>query len=525
MSDINKSKELLRRYSVARIPFISINTIEPSRTIDALKEISEELQLPFYVHSLTKGIYDISTGKILGDDKSVAGAIDFMTEQMNRKQYLTIVLTSVPDLSTENEDSKQILALVNLANESGGMVIVLTNNSVWNQLQRQGMTIKIDLPNEDEMYAIIKEYIDDYRNEIPIEWDNTDIREAASTLAGVTRIEAENVIAALIANKCIRKSDMDEIRYAKDRLFSDISGLEKIDVDESVKDVGGLAGLRKWLDEKKELLTPEKRDELRSKGLQPPRGILLVGVPGCGKSLSAKSISANWKLPLYRLDFATVQGSYVGQSEQQLKDALTTAENVSPCILWIDEIEKGLSGATGGSGDGGVSTRMVGQFLFWMQECKKQVFVVATANDVSMLPSELLRRGRFDELFFVDLPTAEERKDILALYMRKYLNLEFSGEFADKIVELSDGFTGADLESTVRDLAYRSIANDNFVMSAENIINAFNNVVPLSQTSPEKIEAIRDWGKERAVPASGKPIGGEQIALKKSGPKTRKVLV
>ena len=318
---------------------------------------------------------------------------------------------------------------------------------------------------------------------------------------------------------------MDEVRFAKDRLFSDSSGLEKIEVDDSVKDVGGLEGLRKWLDEKKELLTPEKKDELRSKGLQPPRGILLVGVPGCGKSLSAKSISANWKLPLYRLDFATVQGSYVGQSEQQLKDALTTAENVSPCILWIDEIEKGLSGATGGAGDGGVSTRMVGQFLFWMQECKKQVFVVATANDVSMLPSELLRRGRFDELFFVDLPTADERRDILSLYMRKYLNLEFSGEFADKVVEISDGFTGADLESTVRDLAYRSIANANFILSEENIVTAFNNVVPLSQTSPEKIEAIRDWGKERAVPASGKPIGGEELIQKKSGPKTRKVLV
>lgn len=251
---------------------------------------------------------------------------------------------------------------------------------------------------------------------------------------------------------------------------------------------------------------------------------MLVGVPGCGKSLSAKSISANWKLPLYRLDFATVQGSYVGQSEQQLKDALTTAENVSPCILWIDEIEKGLSGA-GGSNDGGVSTRMVGQFLFWLQECKKQVFVVATANDVSMLPSELLRRGRFDELFFVDLPTADERRDILSLYMRKYLKLDFIGPFADKIVELTDGFTGADLESTVRDLAYRSIANSNFTLNEENMITAFNNVVPLSQTSPEKIEAIRDWGKERAVPASGKPIGGEELSQKKTGPKTRKVLV
>ena len=136
---------------------------------------------------------------------------------MKRKQYLTIILTEIPDISTENSDSKQILALVNLANETGGVVIVLTNNAVWNQLQRQGMTIKIDLPNEDEMYAIIKEYIDDYRTEIPIEWDNGDVREAASTLAGVTKIEAENVIAALIANKCIRKSDMDEIRFAKDR--------------------------------------------------------------------------------------------------------------------------------------------------------------------------------------------------------------------------------------------------------------------------------------------------------------------
>ncbi len=525
MSDIKKSKELLTRYSIARIPFIAINTIEPGRTLDMLKDVSIDLQIPFYVHTLTKGVYDLATDKNISDDKSVYGAIDYMTEQMKRKQYQTIILTEVPDLSSENSDSKQILALVNLANESSGVVIIFTNTSVWNQLQRQGMTIKIDLPNEEEMYSIIKEYIDDYRNEIPIEWDNSDIREAAATLNGVTKIEAENIIAALIANKCIHKSDMDEVRYAKDRLFSDISGLEKIDVDESVKDVGGLEGLRKWLNEKKELLTPEKKDELRAKGLQPPRGILLVGVPGCGKSLSAKSISANWKLPLYRLDFATVQGSYVGQSEQQLKDALTTAENVSPCILWIDEIEKGLSGAIGGSRDGGVSTRMVGQFLFWMQECKRQVFVVATANDVSMLPSELLRRGRFDELFFVDLPTADERREILALYMKKYLNLQFAGDFSDIIVEISDGFTGADLESSVRDLAYRSIANDNFILSAENIISAFNNVVPLSQTSPEKIESIREWGKERAVPASGRPIGEEEIVQKKNAPKTRKVLV
>lgn len=528
MSSLQTAQELLRRYTVARIPFIAINTIERARTLDILKQISEDLSLPFFVHTLSKGVYDLSTEKILNEDKSIYGAVDFMSEQMKRRQYLTLVLTEVPDLSGDNSDARQILDLVTTANESGGMIIVLTNNSIWSQLQRLGMVVKIDLPSEEEMYTIIKKYIDDYRSEIPVEWDNDDIREAASLLAGVTSIEAENVIAALIANKRIQKSDLDEIRFAKDRLFSDITGLEKIEVDDSVKDIGGLEGLKKWLDEKRLLLSPQKRDEMKVRGLQPPRGILLVGVPGCGKSLSAKSISAKWKLPLYRLDFATVQGSYVGQSEQQLKDALTTAENVSPCILWIDEIEKGLSG-TGSNNDGGVSTRMVGQFLFWLQECKKQVFVVATANDVSLLPSELLRRGRFDELFFIDLPTVEERREILALYMKKYLELDmattFDSSFTSRLLEATDGFTGADLESTVRDLAYRQIANDGLVLDEAAILTMVNNVVPLSQTSPEKIEAIRNWGKERAVPASGKPIGSEQLQEKKNAPRIRKVLV
>lgn len=523
MSDVAHSKELLRRYSIARIPFIAINTIERGRTLEILENIAEELSLTFYVHTLSKGIYDIVTKKVINDDKSIYGAIDFMSEQMKRKLNLTLILTEIPDLSSDSGDAKQILDLVTLANDVGGAVIVLTTNPIWNQLQRLGMVIKLGVPNEDEMYAIIKGYIDDYRQEFPIEWDNADIREAAALLTGITRIEAENVIAALLANSCIKKSDMDEVRFAKDRMFSDISGLERVTVDEHDQNVGGLEGLNKWLEEKKTLLIPEKRDQMKARGLKSPRGILLVGVPGCGKSLSAKSIAAKWKLPLYRLDFATVQGSYVGQSEQQLKDALTTAENVSPCVLWIDEIEKGLSGA-GGSNDGGVSTRMVGQFLFWLQECKKQVFVVATANDVSKLPSELLRRGRFDELFFVDLPTAEERREIITMYMKKYLQLDFSGDFSDEIINTTEGFTGADLESAVRELAYRELADSNFALGECDIIKTFNNVIPLSQTSPEKIEAIRDWGKEKAVPASGRPIGSEEI-LPKQKPTMRRILI
>lgn len=523
MSDTAEGRKLLFQYTKARIPFIIINTIEKDRALEVLKSVSDEIQLPFCVSSLSKGIYDLSNNRTIEDDPSFYGAIAYMSDQMRRRSNMTMILTEIPDISGDNADAKQLLATCNLANETSSEIIVISDRPVWNQLQRLGMSVCLDLPTENEMLSIISEYINDYRGQIVIEWDYADIREAASVLTGVTRIEAENIMASLIAKERILKEDLDEIRTSKDALFSDISGLEKIHVDPSDREVGGLDGLKSWLDEKKELMTPEKRDQLRKMGLRPPRGILLVGVPGCGKSLSAKSISASWKLPLYRLDFATVQGSYVGQSEQQLRDALSTAEEVSPCILWIDEIEKGLSGAAS-SNDGGVSTRMVGQFLFWLQECRKNVFVVATANDVSRLPSELLRRGRFDELFFIDLPSVRERMDILALYMRKYLQLNFTGPLAEKIVDLTEGFTGADLESTVRDLAYRQIANPNFYLDEEALLTAFNNVVPLSQTSPEKIEAIRDWGRTRAVPASGRPIGEDKIS-QKQGPKTRKVLL
>lgn len=522
MSNKMECKKQLKRYLIARIPLIVVNTIERSRILGLLQDIAEEMvkdtmidEGSFFVHTFSRGIYDIRTGDAVDEGAvSFVSALDFVADMMRtqHRDNQTLVLTEVSDISSDTSDAQRLLDVVNLAVEHGTCLIVLTNKPVWNTLQRHGLIVSLDLPGEDEMYDIVKRFIDDYRQEMPIEWGEEEMRDAAATLAGVTQIEAENVMAALVANGEIRNEDISEVRSAKNRLFSNISGLEKIDVDPDMKHVGGLQGLRNWLDEKKALLRPEKREQMRQLHLQPPRGILLVGVPGCGKSMSAKSISANWQLPLYRLDFATVQGSYVGQSEQQLKDALTTAENVSPCILWIDEIEKGLSGA-GSSNDGGVSTRMVGQFLFWLQECKKQVFVVATANDVSMLPSELLRRGRFDELFFVDLPTAEERREILALYFSKYLHARLAAvpEFTDKLVELSDGFTGADLESAVRELAYHQLADENGKLSDDDVISTFENVVPLSKTSPEKIEAIRDWGRERAVPASGRPIGAETL--------------
>ncbi|WP_432643490.1 AAA family ATPase [Acidaminococcus sp.] len=535
MSNRQEAKQLLRRYLIARIPFIVLQTIEVPRALALLKEIAEELDQEqwlgkdtFYAHTLSKGVYALCTGQTVDESaKSILGAGDFFINKLQKedRRDQTLILTEIPDLSDDNSEAQRMLDLVSLATEKYSTLVVLCHRPVWNNLQRHGLIVTLDMPDEKEMYQVIHDQMEGNRDAVDIQWDEEDMREAAATLAGVTKIEAENVLSALLAKGTVTKADMAEVRNAKNRLFSNISGLEKITVDPTMKKVGGLKGLQAWLDEKKELLKPEKKELMRKLHLQPPRGILLVGVPGCGKSLSAKAIAANWELPLYRLDFATVQGSYVGQSERQLRDALATAENVSPCILWIDEIEKGLSGA-GSSNDGGVSTRMVGQFLFWLQECRKAVFVVATANDVSMLPSELLRRGRFDELFFVDLPTEEEREDILHLYFQRYLQVDIHSneEFAGQLVALTDGFTGADLESAVRELAYRKVAEPDHELTKGEILSLFQNVVPLSQTSPEKINAIRNWGKERAVPASGRPIGEEKLPAH-TGSLVRRVLV
>lgn len=507
MSNMKECVGIFRHYCQARIPLVVFDTIEVTRALEVVRTVSEELSMSgVYVHSASKGMYDLFKGNEVDEDKSFFGAVTYLTDQMKRKQQLTFVITGATGLDADNSDSRQLLSAIELAIETGGMVVIISTGSIWNQLQRTGMRLKLDFPDEKEMYHIIDDMLNNYRGQIRIDWDESDLRIAAQLLSGVSQIEAENVIASLLANQHVKKEDLDELRFVKDRLFSDISGLERITTSQRDAEVGGLSGLQNWLDERQRLLQdPTMRDVMGERHLPPPRGVLLVGVPGCGKSVSAKAIAARWKMPLYRLDFATVQGSYVGQSEAQLREALNTAEQVSPCVLWIDEIEKGLSGATGG-GDGGVSTRMVGQFLFWLQECRKLVFVVATANDVSKLPAELLRRGRFDEIFFVDLPNYEERKTIMALHYRRYVGEEISPTLVERLASKSEGFAGADLESAMRDVGYY-MATHGQRMTDDAIESMVSNIIPMSQTNPEKIEAIRQWGIERAVPASGRPIG------------------
>ncbi len=495
--DYKETSNITKQYLLARIPFISFKTVEKNRALTLICEVSKMIKIPIYVHSMSKGFYNLETKEIISDEKTIMGALDYISETLKLKQSLTFVFTDIVDIDSDTLVSRYFMDIISLAEERGSSILVITSDSVWTQLQRLGMNITLSLPTEEEILTIVNENIDFYRNQIKIDWDSNDAKDAATILSGISEVEIKNVLASLVAKGEITKQDLTDLKFAKDKLFSNINGLEKINVDTS-KTFAGLKGLYNWLMEKKELLNPTKKEEMKKRNIKPPRGILLVGVPGCGKSLSSKVIASTWNLPLYRLDFATVQGRYVGQSEQQLKEALETAEHVSPCILWIDEIEKGL--ASSGSSD--VTTKLIGQFLFWLQECEKEVFVIATANDVSKLPAELLRKGRFDEMFFVDLPGDLERRDIIKMYVDKYLKINIPENLLNELVRITNGFSGADIESSFRDISYKILANSNTPITGQFIIDTLNKVVPITKTNPESIEYIRRWGQGRCVKAN-----------------------
>jgi SpoVK/Ycf46/Vps4 family AAA+-type ATPase len=290
----------------------------------------------------------------------------------------------------------------------------------------------------------------------------------------------------------------DDIRFVRREKFAALGSdgvLELVEGERRTLDaVGGLDGLKEWLRVRGAAVGSGKAAEL---GIDPPRGVLLTGIPGCGKSFVAKTLASTWGMPLLLLDPARLYRKYVGESEQRLERALETADAMAPSVLWIDEVEKGF--ATTGDGDGGVSTRILGTFLRWLQDRPDGTFVIATANDVSALPPELLRKGRFDEIFFVDLPAEAARQAILngALRGRGHHPGDFD---LSKLVELSDGFSGAEIEAAVVGALYRAFGGD-VPLTTEELIAEIESTVPLSITRAEEVAALRAWASSRAVPA------------------------
>ena len=304
-----------------------------------------------------------------------------------------------------------------------------------------------------DISALLRGMIESNRGSgrIRVTLEDKDIERFAHAALGLTLHEAENAFArAMVRDAALTPDDIDMIYEEKRQIVGKSGILEFVKSDVRIEDVGGLGNLKRWLKKRDKSWL----DSAQKYALPAPKGVLVTGIPGCGKSLLAKAIGAAWQLPLLRLDVGRIFGSYIGQSEENLRNALRTAEAVSPSILWVDEIEKGF--AKGGEGDGGTSTRIFATFLTWMQERAKPVFVIATANDISALPPEMLRKGRFDEIFFVDLPTKRERADIFRLHMGRRLKdpaiagtVRASDEGCAKLAEATEGFIGAEIEQVV----------------------------------------------------------------------------
>ena len=492
----NETKEHLTRYLKARIPIIILNTAEKNRALRLIKEISTDLNINFSLYQMSQGIIDLKTNTHLSEDKTIMSALDYISNEIKHQENSNFILSDISDISESTMISRYLIDVIESAEKKSGIIILITNEPVWSNIQRLGINLKLSYPNESELFETINKTIAPYKTRIQIEWDENDYKNAATYLQGLSEMEAKNIISSLIVKGIIKKEDLKELKYAKQTLFNEIAGLEAVPIQEDFT-IAGLDNLKEWLYEKKTLMDPTKKEELNKRGIATPKGILLTGVPGCGKSLCSKAAASIFNIPLYRLDLATVQGQYVGQSERQLKEALDTAEYVSPCVLWIDEIEKGLN-----DNNSSVTSKMIGQFLFWLQECKKPVFVIASANSVEDLPAELIRKGRFDEIFFVDLPTLKERKELLKLYANKYLQVDIGNSYLEKLATITDGFASSDIEATIRSIAYKLIANKDLSLTEELITNELSKVVSLSKTNPEKINKIRKWGQERAIKAS-----------------------
>ncbi|HEX8813665.1 MAG TPA: AAA family ATPase, partial [Terracidiphilus sp.] len=334
---------------------------------------------------------------------------------------------------------------------------------------------------------------------LKLQLDAAGVDAMSANLRGLTEEEADRAISqALVTRYALSPETVTDVLEAKKQLLRHSGMLEFVEASENMAAVGGLENLKHWLVQRRGAW----EDSARDFGLEPPRGMIILGVQGCGKSLCARAVAGEWKLPLVKFDTAAVYDKFIGETEKRIRKVFQVAEGLAPCVLWIDELEKVFagSGPDSASADAGVSSRLLASFLSWMQDRKSPVFVAATCNNVTVLPPELIRKGRFDELFFVDLPNQTERKQIFSIQLarRKRNPAEFD---LDEVAAAAKGYSGAEIDAAVQGGLYAAYSAKK-QLSTQSLLDALKQTVPLSVTRAEEIATLRDWARTRAVPAS-----------------------
>jgi ATP-dependent 26S proteasome regulatory subunit len=423
----------------------------------------------------------------------------------NRQQgFIKDTFIVLKDVHEELSDPKVISLLRTIAentmyNEYFHCTVFIVSSKLHIPVELEHLVTLYEIPHPDvkKIVQIISEYCAD--QEIFIQAQIKD--EIALSLKGLNQFQIIQILnLAYQEGGCIDLDDKKLILQEKKQLIKKSGMLEMVSTEETINNIGGLDHLKEWLIRKTKVF--KNLDQAIKYGVDVPKGIMIIGMPGCGKSLSAKATATLFEIPLVRLDVGRLLGKYIGESEENMRRALLLAEATSPCVLWIDEIEKAFSGVGESGGGGDVTTRLFGQFLTWLQEKENTVFIVATANDISKIPPEFLRKGRFDELFLVDLPNDEERKDILDIHLKKRRRMNRNIDTVE-IVKLTDGYNGADLEAIVKEAVEACFIADKMDIETEDLIAAVKEVRSISVTMKEKIDAIRKTTEKMDIkPAS-----------------------
>jgi SpoVK/Ycf46/Vps4 family AAA+-type ATPase len=496
MADL-KDLELL---ILSRYPIIAVETYEEERVEAALQAVTAKLQIPLFVWTVTDGLRRRDGGH---DGATIYDTQRPIMALANLASIKGDGVYHFKDLHRQLGDAEVVRRLQDLtrlfAKARRAVVLSAPRIELPLELEKLVALFRLELPTKEELKRLATAVVDDLsrQHRIRVELGAADFDRLVDAMRGFTLFEAERALTKVVLEDlALSLRDLDRMVELKRSLLEKDGVLQYFPPEEGLAEVGGLRSLKAWLDKRRKAFSPEASQF----GVSAPKGLLLLGVQGCGKTLAAKAVATEWGLPLLRLEPGRLFDKYVGESEKNLERALQVAERMAPCVLMVDEIEKGFAGVSGSEADGGVSRRIFGRLLGWLQERKAPVFVVATCNQIDSLPPEMMRKGRFDEIFFLDLPSAEERREIFRVHLTK--RKRDPGTFdLGALAEASEGFSGAEIEQAVVSALYTAFSGGR-ELETPTVLEELRATRPLSVTRAEEIAGLRAWARDRTVPAS-----------------------
>jgi hypothetical protein len=486
----------LRLLVRSRVPLVVLETHDEPRALEMLTRLAVKETLPLFAWSVTEGLQRLGFGAAPASEPLTEVEAVLAAIKTCREPGLYVLC----DLHPWLKEPKCVRLLKDIAlrpRESAHTLVLLSHRlDIPPELTRLSARIGLSLPDEEEIMAIVREEARRWQESNKGQRVRTDTRtltQLTRSLGGLTHADCRRLIRnAVFADGSIAESDIPEMNRAKFELM-DLHGVLSFEYrTEQFANVAGVKRLREWLEQRRDVATAAPG----AAAIDRPKGVLLLGVQGAGKSLTARAVAGAWALPLLRLDMAALYNKFIGETERNLRESLRSAELMAPCVLWLDEIEKGVGGS---DSDEGTSRRVLGSLLTWMAAQRDGVFIVATANDVSALPPELLRKGRFDEIFFVDLPNEETRCEIFRIHLRRR-GIDPAGIDIAGLARLADGFSGAEIEQVVVGALYRAAAGKS-ALDGTHLVTEIRATVPLSVTMAENVAALRAWASGRTVPA------------------------